>query len=186
MSTSLYIDRGVLETRVAIIEDERIAEIHIERAGASPLQGQIRRGRIKHISNDLQAATVDVGEGHSLFLRATDARVLAGEDVQGKVPIAKLVTRGQTVLVQPTRPGLDGKQGRCSADVALFGRYVTLHPLRRGFEAGKFGTEAGLTDALAGLADEVRITLRPAARLAEPALVKAEVERLIGTRLSEI
>lgn len=179
MSASLYIDRGILESRVALIEDGQIAEIHIERVGEKPLRGQIRRGRVKHISNDLQAATVDIGDGVALFLRAADARVLGPEDAQGRIPIAKLLTRGQTVLVQPTRPGVDGKQGRCTADIALFGRYVTVHPMRRGIEPGKAGTDS-VAAALTTLAEKARITLRPAARMVPDADVVAETERLLA------
>jgi ribonuclease G len=180
MGTSLFIDRGILEDRVAVIEDESIVEIHTARANDHELRGQIRRGRVKHISNDLQAATVDVGDGISLFLRAADARVLGSEDAQGRIPIAKLLTRGQTVLVQPTRPGMDGKQGRCTADVALFGRCVTLHPLRRGVETGKGGVDDAVAASLADLSGETRITLRLAARKADPASVREETERLLS------
>jgi ribonuclease G len=180
MIISLFIDTDVLETRVAVIEDEQIMEIHIERKGESAIRGQVRRGRVTHISNDLQAATVDVGDGHSLFLRAADARVLGPADSQGKIPIGKLVTRGQNILVQPTRPGMDGKQGRCTADVALFGRYVTLHPMRQGLEAGKVEVDAVLSDELGQLADAVRVTLRPAARMVDAATIKTEAERLLA------
>lgn len=180
MNVSLFVDRGVLEDRVAVIEDQRIVEIYIESAGEQPLRGQIRRGRVKHVSGDLQAATIDVGGGLLLFLRAADARVLGPDDAQGKVPIAKLLTRGQTLLVQPTRPELDGKQGRCTADIALYGRYVTLHPLRRGLETGKGAADDTVAAGLEDLAEHTRISLRPAARNASPALVREEAERLLA------
>lgn len=180
MSAGIFVDCDVMESRVAIIEDDRIAEIHIERVGESSIRGQIRRGRVKHISSDLQAATIDTGNGQNLFLRSADARVLGTADVQGKVPIAKLVTRGQMVLVQATRPGMDGKQSRCTADIALYGRYVTVHPMRHGLETGKGGDDAALITALTEIASEARITLRPAARNVSALTVQTEADRLLS------
>lgn len=176
MSVSLFIDRGPLENRVALIEDERIAEIHVERVGEPPLQGQIRRARVTHISHDLQAAALDAGDGLSLFLRAADARVLAPEGAEGKLPIGKLVQRGQNLLIQVGRAAGDGKQTRCSADITLRGRYVILHPLRRGLEPEQGD---GYNSALAELADEARIVRRPAAARAAAEDVAAEAARLL-------
>lgn len=176
MSVSLFIDRGPLENRVALIEDERIAEIHVERVGEPSLQGQIRRARVTNISHDLQAATLDSGEGLSLFLRAADARVLAPEGAEGKLPIGKLVQRGQSLFVQVGRVTGDGKQTRCSADIALRGRYVILHPLRRGLEPDRGGDEDA---ALAELATEARIVRRPAANRTSAEDVAAEAARLL-------
>ncbi|WP_417519685.1 ribonuclease E/G [Minwuia sp.] len=180
MNRSLFIDRGVLETRVAVIEDERIVEVHIERDGqAVAVQGEIRAARVTHVSSELQAATVDAGDGLSLFLRAADARVLADADAPKKLPINRLVKRGQNLLVQVGRPATEGKQARCSVDIVLGGRYVVLHPMRTGFEPGKRPVDEALAAAVAELADTARITVRPPAHRVDPETVLQEVRRLL-------
>lgn len=184
MDRGLFIDRGPLETRVALIEQSRIAEIHVESTEAAPgCPGEIRRGRVTHVSGELQAATVDTGGGLSLFVRAADARVLAPEGAGAKkLPIAKLVRRGQDLLVQTGREGLDGKQGRASADIALHGRYLSFHPLREGLDFPKAAADTDLRETLgAALADAGgggRILVHPAASQVEAEVVLAELRRL--------
>ncbi|ANK81523.1 MAG: hypothetical protein TEF_12525 [Rhizobiales bacterium NRL2] len=184
MDRGLFIDRGPLETRVALIEQSRIAEIHIESAEPGPGRpGEIRKGRVTHVSGELQAATVDAGEGLSLFVRAADARVLAADDAGArKLSIAKLVRRGQDLLVQTGREGLDGKQGRASADIALHGRYLSFHPLREGLDFPKAVAGLDLRETLgAALTDAGgagRILVHPAASQVEIDVVLAELRRL--------
>ncbi|WP_416900047.1 MAG: ribonuclease E/G [Minwuia sp.] len=180
MNRSLYIDSDLMETRLAVIEDERIAEIHLERPGGESGIGEIRRARVTHISNDLQAATLDAGDGISLFLRATDAKVLAGDGEGRKPAISKLVQRGQLLTVQTGRDAADGKQARASADIALAGRYLILHPMRRGLESGKRPPSGELEAALTPLAGEAGLVIRPPAHAADVATVAAEAERLVA------
>ena len=191
MDRGLFIDRGPLETRVALIEQSRIVEIHVEAAGKEAGRpGEIRRGRVTHIAGDLQAATVDAGDGLSLFVRAGDARVLAPADAGAKkLPIGKMLRRGQTVAVQTGREGLDGKQGRASADIALHGRYLSLNPLREGLDFPKAVADAdlreALSDVLSAQAQAGRILVHPAASQVGSDIVLAELD-LLNAAWSEI
>lgn len=184
MDRGLFVDRGPLETRVALIEQSRIAEIHIEESNDGPGRpGEIRLGRVSHIAGELQAATVDAGDGLQLFLRAADARVLAPDDAGAKrLPIGKLVRRGQNLVVQTGREGLDGKQGRASADISLHGRYLSFSPLRAGLDFPKAVADVDLRVELGGLLGEHvqsgRVLVHPAASRVGAEIVLGELKRL--------
>lgn len=181
MKQGLYIDRGPLETRVALIERGRVAEIHIERPREAGRIGAVHLGRVTHLHPDLQAATVALGDDVAGFLRAEDARALGGASPQ-RLPIGKLVHRGETVLVETARMPGDGKQGRVTADIHLRGRYVVLQPRRTGIEVpkrvGDEATRAALKARVEAAAAGMRVVLRPAAARVEPTLVEAELARL--------
>ncbi len=184
MKQGLFIDRGPFETRVALIERERVAEIHVELTDEPPVAGAVWRGRVTDLMPELQAAAVDLGHGITGFLRAADARVLDGSATDKRVPLKKLLRRGQTVLVQAVRGAADGKQVRLSADIALHGRYVSLYPVRQGTEVpkriGDPDQRETLLDMFAALGPSGRLVARPAAARVDPDLVRADATRLMA------
>lgn len=184
MKQGLFIDRGPFETRIALIERERVAEIHVELTDEPPVAGAVWRGRVTDLMPELQAAAVDLGQGVTGFLRAADARVLDGSATDKRVPLKKLLRRGQTVLVQAVRGAADGKQVRLSADIALHGRYVSLYPVRQGTEVpkriGDPDQRETLLDMFAALGPSGRLVARPAAARVDPDLVRADATRLMA------
>jgi len=184
MKQGLFIDRGPFETRVALIERERVVEIHVELADEPLVAGAVWRGRVTDLMPELQAAAVDLGQGVTGFLRAADARVLDGSATDKRVPLKKLLRRGQAVLVQAVRGAADGKQVRLSADIALHGRYVSLYPVRQGTEVpkriGDPEQRESLLEMFAALDPTVRLVARPAAARVDPDLVRADATRLMA------
>lgn len=185
MGLKLFLRRTALETRLLMVEDGATVEIHIERPWQSETLGAICAGRVTAVSSPQQSATVDLGPdiGNG-YLRARDARFLVAPDAPAKMPIGKSVRRGDRALVQVTRPGAEAKDVRVTADIALTGRLVTLHPMRRGVDVPKrLGTEKQrdtLVQALKHLGRDTGVVLRMAARQASHADISAEVERLTG------
>src|ERR1700746_2163540 len=71
----LVISCDIAETRVALIEDGIIAELHIERRGAHPrggTVGDIYLGKVTRVLPGLQAAFVDIGLERAAFLHVED------------------------------------------------------------------------------------------------------------------
>jgi ribonuclease G len=71
----LVISCDVAETRVALIENGIIAELHIERRGSQPRAGSvgdISLGRVTRVLPGLQAAFVDIGLERAAFLHVED------------------------------------------------------------------------------------------------------------------
>src|SRR5580700_9004647 len=71
----LVVSCDIAETRVALIEDGIIAELHIERRGATPrggTVGDIYLGKITRVLPGLQAAFIDIGLERAAFLHVED------------------------------------------------------------------------------------------------------------------
>jgi len=138
MSNELLIEVGPHETRVAILEDGRVVEVHIERATEPGVVGNIYKGRVSRVVPGIQAAFVDIGLQRDAFLFAGDLQRTApldlakDEDQAGRQqehrPIADLVQKGQELLVQVVKEPLPGKGARISSQVSLPGKLAVLLP----------------------------------------------------------
>ena len=60
------------EARVALLENDRLVEIHIERAQQRNIAGNIYLGRVNRVLPGMQAAFVDIGLGKAGFIHASD------------------------------------------------------------------------------------------------------------------
>lgn len=109
------------ESRVAILEEGRLAEVFIERAGDRQRAGEIYKARVDNVLPGLSAAFLSLGEGRNAFLYLNDA-----PDTQ----------EGQEMVVQVTKPSRKNKGARVSPRISLPGRYLVLVP---------GGTEAGVS-----------------------------------------
>lgn len=143
----VLINIGPGETRVAIVEDGRLAELSYERApadedglpgprGIESHLGDIFLGRVQRVLPGVQAAFIDIGLSRAGFLSARDARRLrdyTGEDRRPEAPpITALVREGEAILVQVAKDPIGDKGARMTAGVTLAGRlliFVPEHPL---------------------------------------------------------
>src|SRR6185295_18264414 len=69
-----------LETRIALIEDKRLAELVIERQESRSVVGNIYKGRVDSIVPGIQAAFIDIGMEKNGFLYVSD---IAGAEGTG-------------------------------------------------------------------------------------------------------
>ena len=72
MSSELIINTRPHETRVALIENGVVVELHIERKTGQELMGNIYRGKVARVLPGMQAAFVDIGFERSAFLYVSD------------------------------------------------------------------------------------------------------------------
>src|SRR5512134_1392928 len=68
----LVINCDLRETRVALIEDGVIAELHIERARGRGTVGNVVLGKVTRVLPGMQAAFIDVGMERAAFLHVED------------------------------------------------------------------------------------------------------------------
>jgi len=68
----ILINGGQRETRVAILEDDRLVELLVDRADQRRMVGDIYLGRVDAVLPGIQAAFVDIGQEKSAFLHASD------------------------------------------------------------------------------------------------------------------
>jgi ribonuclease G len=72
MKREILINANPRETRVAIIEDDQLVELLVDRPDARRMVGDIYVGRVEAVLPGIQAAFVDIGTEKSAFLHASD------------------------------------------------------------------------------------------------------------------
>src|SRR5215204_6879458 len=72
MKREILINANPRETRVAIIEDDQLVELLVDRPEARRMVGDIYLGKVEAVQPGLQAAFVDIGTEKSAFLHASD------------------------------------------------------------------------------------------------------------------
>jgi ribonuclease G len=72
VSKELVVSSTPHETRVAIVEDDRLSEIYVERATEHAIAGGIYKGRVNRVLPGMQSAFVKIGLERDAFLYVTD------------------------------------------------------------------------------------------------------------------
>jgi len=72
MYKQLIINVNEHETRVALLEDGTIVELHVDRGDDSDIAGNIYKGRVLRVLPGMQAAFVDIGLNQAAFIYVDD------------------------------------------------------------------------------------------------------------------
>lgn len=136
MVNEIIVDVGFNETRVAILEDKELAEIHIERTSQQGLVGNIYRGMVSSVLPGMQAAFVDIGYEKNAFLYVGDAvpqKEYSDDEINvykeyPEYNISDLLKVGQEITVQVIKEPIGTKGPRVSTHITLPGRYLVLLP----------------------------------------------------------
>ena len=136
MSEEILINVTPQETRVAVLEQGVTQELHIERASARGLVGNIYLGRVSRVLPGMQSAFIDIGLDRAAFLHVADIwghrRGPNGQAENGakheQRPIEKILYEGQTLLVQVIKDPISTKGARLSTQVSLAGRLLVFLP----------------------------------------------------------
>jgi ribonuclease G len=72
MKREILINAGTRETRVAILEDDKLVELLVDRPDNRRMVGDIYLGKVEAVLPGIQAAFVDIGTEKSAFLHASD------------------------------------------------------------------------------------------------------------------
>jgi ribonuclease G len=124
------------ETRVAVIENSVIQELHVERALERGLVGNIYLGKVTRVLPGMQSAFIDVGMERAAFLHVADlqsshaARHAEGEAQRNAMPmpIEKQVFEGQTLMVQVIKDPIGTKGARLTTQISIAGRLLVFLP----------------------------------------------------------
>jgi ribonuclease G len=84
MNKELYVSTTPHETKVALVEDDQLAEVYFERENEYTLAGSIYKGRVTRVLPGMQSAFVDVGLERDAFLYVSDFLELQDEDEDGE------------------------------------------------------------------------------------------------------
>jgi ribonuclease G len=90
MNKELYVSTTPHETKVALVEDDQLAEIYFERENEYTLAGSIYKGRVTRVLPGMQSAFVDIGLERDAFLYVSDFLELQDEDEDGEFADVKV------------------------------------------------------------------------------------------------
>jgi len=130
MSAELLINVTPSETRVALIENGSLQEVHIERQAKRGIVGNIYLGKIIRVLPGMQAAFVDINLEKAAFLHASDinTKLILKEETDQVPDIRSLVHEGQHIMVQVVKDPLGSKGARLTTDITIASRYLVLMP----------------------------------------------------------
>ena len=95
MNKEMIISSGDHDTRVAILEDDQVVEIFIERERSRGVVGNIYKGRVSKVLPGMQSSFIDIGLERDAFLYVSEVvntveefdRLEAGEDEDDEQPV---------------------------------------------------------------------------------------------------
>lgn len=132
------------ECRVAVVENGSLEELYVERTGLGSHVGNIYKARVVNIEASIQAAFIDFGIGRNGFLHISDLhpRYFSGggsgaenigrrKSLKQRQPIQSCLHKGQELVVQVTKEGMNTKGATLSTYIALPGKYLVMMPWMR-------------------------------------------------------
>ena len=146
MNKELIVSSSRHETMAAILEDDQVAEIFIERERQRGVVGNIYKGRVSKVLPGMQSAFVDIGLERDAFLYVSDVidtldefdRLESGdsddEDNGSRsadrpdAKIDELLKAAQEILVQVVKEPLGTKGARITSHVTIPGRFLVCMP----------------------------------------------------------
>jgi ribonuclease G len=127
MSEDILINITPQETRVALILQGAVQELHVERTLSRGLAGNVYLGKVVRVLPGMQSAFIDIGLDRAAFLHVADiweARNHSGNPV----PIERLLFDGQAIMVQVIKDPIGTKGARLSTQISIAGRMLVYLP----------------------------------------------------------
>ncbi|MGB8350764.1 MAG: ribonuclease E/G, partial [Gaiella sp.] len=124
----LLISVDVGEQRVALVEDDRVAEVYLERPERRSIAGNIYVGRVDNVLPGMEAAFVEIGLEKNGFLYVDEIVVPELEGKRHGKKITDLIQRGQQILVQAVKDPMKTKGARLTTEISLPGRFLVYVP----------------------------------------------------------
>ena len=127
MSDEILINVTPQETRVAVLQQGIVQELHIERASARGIVGNIYLGRVCRVLPGMQSAFIEIGLERAAFLHVADIWEQR-QNGDATKPIEKILSEGQSLLVQVIKDPIGTKGARLSTQVSIAGRLLVYLP----------------------------------------------------------
>ncbi|MDN3507334.1 MAG: Rne/Rng family ribonuclease [Simkaniaceae bacterium] len=137
------------EKRCAVLKHGKLHDLIVARNKDDQITGNIYRGTVTNILNNIQSAFINIGESENGFIHINDIIENAQKfqemfdmdfEWDGELPkakkttkkqeadIAKLLTLNQSVLVQVVKEPIGTKGARLTSNISIAGRYLVLLP----------------------------------------------------------
>ena len=205
----LIINSNASETRIALLEKDRVAEIFIERQRERGIVGNIYAGVVMRVLPGMQAAFIDIGTERTAFLyggdvldpelvreQRLDIGVQGLEDLnpeelrerstKQRKPIEKLLREGQHIVVQVAKEPLGSKGARVTMFLSLPGRFLVIMPDFTHIGISRRIEDAAQRQQLTDLVKEIKpddigVIVRTAAAKIDAAHLQKDLKFLLKT-----
>lgn len=162
LSNELYISATPKGDRIALVQNKRLIEYHIDDAEHNFVVGDIYFGSVKKVVSGNNAAFIDIGHEKDAFLHYHDLspnilslnkfvkdviakrpvsprlkgfKLEASIEKQGK--ISDVLNKNMPILAQVVKEPISSKGPRLSCDISIAGRYIVLVPFSNSINISK-------------------------------------------------
>jgi len=143
MDEEFLINLTPQETRVALLQQGAVQELHVERTGGRGIVGNIYLGRVVRVLPGMQSAFVEAGLERTAFLHVADIFGEKNGNAAAR-PIERLIADGETLMVQVLKDPIGAKGARLTTQISLAGRLLVYLPQERHIGISqKIADEAG-------------------------------------------
>ena len=126
MKEEILVNVTPQETRVALMQQGSAQELHVERASAVGLVGNIYVGVVSRVLPGMQSAFINIGLDRTAFLHVAD--LWSHRNGDDSRPIEKVLHDGDRILVQVIKDPIGTKGARLSTQVSIAGRFLVFLP----------------------------------------------------------
>lgn len=135
MSEEILVNASPTETRVALVENGMLQEVHIERTQRRGHVGNIFKGKVVRVLPGMQAAFVEIGLERAGFIHAQDIASLDEDGMENRNidvgDIREMIHEGQSLVVQVVKDPIGTKGARLTTHISISGRYLVYMPKTR-------------------------------------------------------
>ncbi len=128
----IVINIDEFQSRAAIIEDEKVVEVLIEREEERRINANIYKGKVANVLPGMESAFVNIGLEKNAFLYVNDLREFEEKYLDGicnsERPIEDILTVGDEVVVQVLSEPRGTKGARVTTHYTIPGKYLVLMP----------------------------------------------------------
>ncbi len=131
MTEDILINCTPQETRVGVMQAGVPQELHIERSANRGLVGNIYVGKVARVLPGMQSAFIEIGLERAAFLHVADIweeRQHIQPSAAPAKPIERILSEGQSRLVQVIKDPIGTKGARLSTQISIAGRLVVYLP----------------------------------------------------------
>lgn len=129
----LYLDSASTFHIATLWENNNLSDLFVKPLETSII-GNIYKGRVVRIVQNLQAVFVDIGLNQNAYLQLEDVWPQSKKD---KVDISKILYPGMDILVQVVRDSFGEKGARLTMKPSLAGLYLVFRPFSKGISFSK-------------------------------------------------
>jgi len=127
MSVEFLVNFTPQETRVAVVEQGVVQELHVERTASRGIVGNVYLGKVVRVLPGMQSAFIDIGLERTAFLHVADIWSDRHNGDTGR-PIERILAEGQSLMVQVLKDPIGTKGARLSTQISIAGRLLVHLP----------------------------------------------------------